>query len=661
MQLDHNESLTEIMGTFIRNRPATLHYERPGINYVDPPPTAPTDLIITGVNIRNCATLEGWQSHIINNLSVNNQDQYVIARPGGGKTLPIICYWTDHLLNLNASNTYINIQPGTANYNRVLDSLNSLFSTNATVVDNTAKILFMVPVIALAMQTAAELRRDLAGVMMQYYNANPNTAMPLLIASDPTGRLDTIFTQRGELVAELAIVRTANPGRVATLENTLKAVNKSVVEEVIRVIATIVNQKVFVRTGGTGSSTTPIRQAIAVVSIYESAGQLVDNIRNLRLVVVDESHLAQSSGITIEDQSRSYQIAGSLFTVFKKMPRDDCRLVFLTGTINPQSATMMTNYLNRHFHRTFPDRPQVAPESAANRSYLSVVQNERIRTDEGIVETIMKAVRQNDWGQLFVLFSSATIANILRMCINKINPRNVENIPQRGYEPSNVFSGLGKRRQDEIQRTDSISLTNAELLSVPPDMRQTVANITNQLLRQSVLRGVGFIHRKVPGDKFADERELKMDDRDKMIVAKLFRDRKINVVLATDAVGIGVNIDVKELYIPSIEKYNKTIKNHAESSLRDLAQILNRAGRGATPVASIHTTKENMEIVNNALYARPDDFEEVDPHKRTSDRFLRDPLAKAYDRSEEGFHSLIQRIAHPFDDTARTRYNRRVY
>ena len=111
-----------------------------------------------------------------------------------------------------------------------------------------------------------------------------------------------------------------------------------------------------------------------------------------------------------------------------------------------------------------------------------------------------------------------------------------------------------------------------------------------------------------------------MDDNDKMIVAKLFRERKLNVLLATDAVGIGVNIDVKELYIPSLNKFNKTVKGHVESSLRDLSQILNRAGRGATPIASIQTPRENVEMVNNALNANPDDFPVVGVHKRLRDR-----------------------------------------
>ena len=46
-------------------------------------------------------------------------------------------------------------------------------------------------------------------------------------------------------------------------------------------------------------------------------------------------------------------------------------------------------------------------------------------------------------------------------------------------------------------------------------------------------------------------------------------------------------------------------------SLRDLAQLLNRAGRGSTPIATVHTPRENMELVANGLYAGPEDFPEV--------------------------------------------------
>jgi len=624
MLIDQDETLNEIMGTFIKNVPKQRHpYQNYSTNNYQKPPADKYDLMIRGIKMRNCNTLEGWQRDIVRNLD-KKRDQYIIARPGGGKTLPIVCYWSNSLLGLNTTNRILDVRKGKAGYNIVKDALVKLFDEDQ---DKTEKMLVMVPVIALAQQTAAEFRRDLASVMMQYYNSNPSTS--LKIFSRTNNRIKSIFREREKLVTIFKDPNNPNDnprerlkGHYDRLESTFQNINKILVEEVVKHIVELVNRRVFIQTGESKSDKRYINEAIVFVTIYESASSLINehNIKNLSLVVVDEAHLAQSSGIDIEDQSRSYQISGNLYQVFKIIKKHrNCRLVFLTGTINPTSAANMAEYLNTHFKRNFPKGRtgiSTAPASAGNRSLLSVVVNESIRTDEGIVRNIERSVRQNDWGQLYVLFSTAGIANIVEMCIKTIGIRNIENRSSQGYEPGNVFSGLGRNRQG----VGSIKLDDLDRLGIPRGMQMIVANITNPLLRQSVLRGVGFIHRKIPDDRFRDQRKLKMDDNDKMIVAKLFRERKLNVLLATDAVGIGVNIDVKELYIPSLNKFNKTVKGNVESSLRDLSQILNRAGRGATPIASIQTPRENVEMVNNALNANPDDFPVVGVHKRLRDR-----------------------------------------
>ena len=670
MQIDPNEALNEIMGTFSgRGRDRT----RQSRNYQSPDPEY-EDLRITGVKMRHCNTLESWQRDIVRSITGNN-DQYIIARPGGGKTLPIICYWADQMLGLNTSQRIVNVRQrrprtnltrderirqveGELNRAELTRELQQLFRTDQR---DTPKLLMMVPVIALAQQTGAEFRRDLASVMMQYYNSNIPEVLNFLggrngISPD----IQRVYAERARLRDEFMRVtdpeREPDPRRARPLREALQSLNKVLVEQVVRFIVQTVTNRVYIRTGGGERSHTPIEEASIFVTIYESAPQLFKSvtIRNLGLVVIDEAHLAQESGVEIEDQSRSYQIAGAIYKVLGKIRRErNCRLVLLTGTINPASASALTNYLNDNFGRNFPNRPVVAPATAANRSMLAVVRNESIRSDEGIVKSITRSVYQNDWGQLYVLFSAAKIAGIVNDCIKRIGIRNVENTSPQGYSPTNNFSGLGRERQG----TGSTRLNDLDLLSIPDDMKAYVANITNPLLRQSVLRGIGFIHRKVPGDQFSNERELRMNDRDKIIVAKLFKDRKINVLLATDAVGIGVNIDVKELYIPTLQKFNPTVKNHAELSLRDLAQILNRAGRGATPIASIQTPQENIETVNNALMAGPDDFPEVGAHKRYR-HAPSDARTSVRRSSQETLHNLLQRVRHPIRSGHRTPFRR---
>jgi hypothetical protein len=604
MIIKEEETLNEIMGTFVRPQAAAgANRYNNNTDYVDPTKGSDPGLIIRGIKLRRCNELEGWQRNIFNELT-DGRDQYIIARPGGGKTMPIICYWADKLLGLNVTSSRVHVSPR-QQMDIIKNLINLLINPKSI-----PKIMIMVPVISLAQQTAKELRGDLASIIMQLYNSNPSTILHGLSQTEP--RIKSLYVRR------LQLMKNKQPGREDVIDRNLNAVNRSLVDEVSKFIAKLVNKRIFWRVGSEKSRTNA-DEAIAFVTIYESASTLFKkDIRNkninLQLLVFDESHLIQESGINIEDQERAHQISDSVYDVMKNKNIDrDCRIVMLTGTVNKNTAGELTNYMNKCFRRNFPKEAVEAPDSAANRSNLTIIRNESIKTTEGVVNSIIRSVHQNDWGQLYVLFSTKIIASIIELCIDKINIRNVENSERHGYEPSSTFSGLGKRRGRV-----SIKLTDEEILSIPPDMRMSVSNITNPILRQSVLRGVGFLHRKVAGDYFSGDQLYKMNEKDKSIVAKLFKDRKINVLLATDAVGIGVNIDVKDLYIPSIGKFNPNVGDHAPSSLRDLAQILNRAGRGATPIASIQTPKEDIDVITNALSANPEDFPEVGVNKSFS-------------------------------------------
>ena len=605
-ELDQKQILTEIMGTFVSQNP----------NPVAPNPLQPpeayqrprkADPRVSGFTLSHCATLEAWQRTIINNLSIDNRDQYIIARPGGGKTLPIICHWTNNILGLNTMASTM-----TGDYR---GAINSIFNTNRR---NVPKLLIMVPVIVLAQQTAMEIRKYLADILIQAFNNIPNTEIFTYLRKGPQGhRIDALANQLESLQAEVDHIDNlsnfdAQYSNKTRAHESLNALNKSIKTEIENRIHDLVNGMIYLRTGNTISKDLPpIDQALVFVSIYESTPNFIDDITNLRLTIIDEAHLIQESGIENDDNTRSYQIMGKLFEVLKSkaLKQDNNRLVMLSGTINPISAGNVTNYLNKCFNRNFTE-PVSAPIEASNRSELSIIVNERIATDKGITDSIIKSVQQRDWGQLYVIFSAERIKNIIENCIDKLGVRDIQNAQPNNYAPENVFNNLGQRRQNS--QNYKLDTNSSDRLGIPRGMEAQVANITNPLLRQSVLRGIGFIYRNIKGNVLAGRDSLLMNDTDKIIVAKLFRERKLNVLLATDSVGIGVNIDVKDLYIPEVTKFSGEIQNQMTLALRDLAQILNRAGRGATPIAAIQTPKKNIEIVTNALYSNPEDLPEVD-------------------------------------------------
>lgn len=616
-ELDDKQILDEVMGAFTPRPPNQYYQQSPYYQAIQAQPSPVNNQQInpniSNITVSHCGSLEGWQRNIVNSLSGNTgTDQYIIARPGGGKTTPVICYWTDRLLNLNT-------MASTGMHPTIASGVSSLFTkTNR---QNTPKILFMVPVIVLAQQTAMEIRKILASIMMQIYNVNPNGVIQQYLQDGNNNQLASLRNQIINLNGEVTnyndphVSRPSGPDPLNRINTSLNSLNQALKIEVENVIANMVNKMVFVKTGSFSSDMKDFDDALVFVTIYESAPNLISKIKELRLTIIDEAHLIQESGIIDDDNSRAYQISGDLFSTLKTLKKvQNNRLVLLSGTINPKSAANVTKYFNDCFGRNFAKEPVSAPPEAANRSQLSVIVNERISNDQEIVNSITRSVSQRDWGQLYVLFSTSRIRRVVEMCISKLGVKNIENSSPSGYEASSTFSGLGQSRQNNAgYKLDSSSV---DRMSIPTGKQFQVSNITNPLLRQAVLRGIGFITRKIPGNPLEGRDEIKMNDDDKIIVAKLFRERKLNVLLATDSVGIGVNIDVKDLYIPEIQKHSSQIQNMVNASLRDLAQILNRAGRGATPIASIQTPSKNLEMVTNALYANPDDLPEVDEIRR---------------------------------------------
>jgi hypothetical protein len=623
-EIDNKQILQEIMGTFVPDRPRFNPNNMPNPGEAQMPRST-YDVRTTGVNASVCSKLETWQRNIVDTLSGTltgtPRDQYVIARPGGGKTSPVICHWTQNLLGLNTmalGNTMnTNINPG----------IDILFSSEDRHRVQAPKILFLVPVIVLAQQTGMEIRKLLATMMVQMFDNAPDFYINKYLRTNRRFRINDLIndiSNYNDNIEQVNTVRNFNlPDRdgrninfgryqntTPRIQEALNNAKRNLRSEVENCITDMVNEMVWIQTAQSNQQTN-FNRALVFVSIYESAPGLINRINRLgglRLTIIDEAHLIQESGIEDDDNQRAYQIMGSLFTVLKAI-RDnrDNRIAMLSGTINPNSARNVTEYFNECFGRNFIV-PTSAPAQAANRTPLAVIANNNLNDMNGVLKYIMRNVAQRDWGQLYVIFSTPKIIQLAKDCVDKLGIKNAENMSPAGYSPSNVFSGLGIARQN---RSDySLGSDAADRMSIPRDKMLQVSNITNPLLRQCVLRGVGFICRKVPGESFVSE-EANLNDDDKLIVSKLFRERKISVLLATDAVGIGVNIDVKDLYIPKVEKFSSAVGTQVKVTLRDLSQILNRAGRGNMPIASIQTAKENVEMVSNALYANPEDLPDI--------------------------------------------------
>jgi replicative superfamily II helicase len=137
-------------------------------------------------------------------------------------------------------------------------------------------------------------------------------------------------------------------------------------------------------------------------------------------------------------------------------------------------------------------------------------------------------------------------------------------------------------------------------------------------LRKCVARGFGFLFSdktyNSEDEKYIaltqigrDPHQKGLSETDKTIVARLFKEKRINLLMATDAVGIGVNIGVKTIIFPSLVK--RTGDTSGPINTRDLAQIVHRAGRAASTNATIYVPSAEIDVIRSAIMSSPEDFE----------------------------------------------------
>jgi replicative superfamily II helicase len=112
----------------------------------------------------------------------------------------------------------------------------------------------------------------------------------------------------------------------------------------------------------------------------------------------------------------------------------------------------------------------------------------------------------------------------------------------------------------------------------------------NNVLYQGVLRGVA----PLAGS---------MTQIHKKIVQELFIKQKIQLLLATDALGVGANVKCKHIYIPTVYKFNgERLERNDESSL---TQLVHRAGRGDFDLAYVYSSIEDYDYISNLIFNDP--------------------------------------------------------
>jgi hypothetical protein len=560
-----------------------------------------------------CTQLRDWQGNVYRNLE--NHDIYIAAAPSAGKTLPYLCHWLHKMLGLT-------IGGQSKTFDFYLKALNILLYEPETL----KKLVVMMPIRQLTQQTTEEFKlyfsRILASFVGKLVNIAIDTApfathvsLPAYVSVykrerdkilkivDP--RLVGLLNLKEAIYSDYEKLDKNQTGylessrRIKTESEKIETQFRNVAREGLRnIVQGLRGDYSFVaeRTGlGTSGD---IRRSPVILTIYESTPKIINDIgkNSIAMLVCDEAHLIQRQ--KFNDDIRPYTITNALYDVLNSLKDSKYRLLFLSGTENPNSAKNIANYINEAFKRNMS--VVVPPSSASNPSDVQIMPDDSLYNEKTLLDIIKKSSSN---ANVIIIFSKRKIDDLAKKAIKGMSGSSLQQIEKGGYSSySGSLANQPKRYGDIAKNPNKFSQKDTEEMGAYAAKGRDALDIYDQTLRLCVQSGFGYIYRLDDREKYFDQRK-----HDNAIVGRLFREGKIKTLLATDAIGIGLNITVKNMFIPSIMKPSGSGQKK-EMNAAQLAQLLHRTGRGAFRAARIFTPAKYVATVGSAFSMSPSEF-----------------------------------------------------
>ena len=565
----------------------------------------------------------GWQGEIVDFIKNRRRDIFVNVAPAAGKTGPTIHGWIELLQSQ---------------------------SQHLRSFDQIPKILWICPTRQLSTQIYYDdFRKKFAELIRlicyTFRKKSEELRRPLTrLEKDPIAYsiIPQVLVQSNRILAKLLL---DSDGYLT--------------DQQIQEISTVaISSWIFLNNGDNKLGNT--QSAIAYVCTYNFSESLIKSISNLSVVVIDETQEYFSKGITSGNTSLSYvgqgieekaSLLNRIFTICPKLPKTS--LIMLTGSMNQKAVSELVEYINKNYHRTLDIiNPSALDDSlvttAKNRSTIMLKTHSGMKTSQDMIHLVKNIVNEKQKGSLIILFSVGPATNINTMKKNimslssdltrvlpiisqyksKFDVDNKGNIITK--EPNRI-SNQDVRYSSLLQRlgvkTDHSTLTTPAHIQDEPNIKPLEnLNLHNTPEEQELLdmirakggrdprlphcliRGYGYI-----AGGSARLKQMGMDginNEDTRFVQRLFQEGKIYCVLATDAVGVGANLDVTHLYIPSLSKFHGVGQGAGGQTFgpiddSTLVQIINRAGRKSDRVATVYVDPDDYDRVRRLLDGDP--------------------------------------------------------
>jgi len=562
-------------------------------------PQAP-DIDHQGFLYKHCKSLRADQRQIVEALR-RGRDLYISMGAGGGKTMPIFCYWLNDLMGLNVIMDQLHPDP-----NANQDSMNIVLNILLGNLSGMPKLLFLIPTRALGQQTFEDFQDALKQLMIQYIVKISNN-----FYHGNTRRESNKYSIDYNNINERNLLRNFlnqvslfnNPIKILcdNFKNAIRAflgrfheeqftnlIVPRFFDELKLMLIDFVDRtahKLVTKRDGDGTEGGKPENSLVTIAIYQSAPGVINKLinNNLRAVICDEAHMNQNptqAGLSSINDKQANGIATGLYKTLNKLKGKRVQLILLSGTIHPNAVNNFTNYLERCYKRKFN---KLSPLDSKNETPIKIIKDQQLSNPNNWFSILRNHIAKKDYGVGLIIFSK----------------KQINNLCEKLLQSTGAYNKPGQTQRHKFDRTQIIHKHD---LNNNDKIKGIAGRIEDKLLRACAVNGFAFHHSGVNGN-------------DRQIVETLFKDRQISIIIATDSIGVGMNMPMQHLYIPDARKFNGTTKNVEDVPHRELVQLINRVGRGKFAVGYVYTTEKDISLVTQAVFADPNSYPDVDAIK----------------------------------------------
>jgi hypothetical protein len=519
-------------------------------------------------------------------------------------------YWAE-LLNVNPNLKITNPHTDLRN---IFNAIRTIFTSYNTL----PKVLYICPVRQLVYEVQKEFNMYFSKILVHYISLLV-FYIPYLktILSDLERVLNTKLQYYADNIENIMkqININSNSGNKILAEKLygdLKVIQDELIKKISINLTNFINNKlVHIKTD---VNPKPQGNAPVTISVYESSLSLYNELdkNNLKLLIIDEAHLLQN--LPGDNNDRLENIITNVYGMLEKFNKGSKKqLVFLSGTVNPISSNELIFYLKKCLNINVTSLQ--SSNVAKNPSNISVISMDELNEDKTLLKIMLTPNENNN---LIILFSKKRINKLVEMALKKnqgnlftasqIDKGELQSLNNQSYNiktNDEIFNNIYNNKTTNLKVNDlKISNYNKQILDQINKL-PGASDISDPLLLNCVLSGFGIVY------NMDDLHESKIDKRkagnDQQIIANLFSQGKIKTLLATDAVGIGVNLKIKNMFVPDVTKFDG-YKN-SQLYISNASQLYNRVGRMSFEISTIYTPHNYVQNIVQALSAGNEKFD----------------------------------------------------